>query len=275
MHLFFLYSLSQPRLFLWLHTTLWLYIAPELGLIVIHLHLPCLKLQVPLFSPPLTPDAAIMWIPLLPQVEAFSCGGVSARRESSSFRFHFLSFSFSSSHFFSKGVIKADFPKSFPLFFSFFSFYHQHPQSQSLAWKAACVSAARREAEPLDLSLLSVFLFACRVMIPENLQFTEENSARTLPPTFTMIHDSPSNLLPNLRARLARKPSPLTTPIFSLTLLFASNPFFCIKKTEQKTTCFCFHVLELLSNWGHILSQFEYLLQSGFLLIHIRMGINQ
>lgn len=73
---------------------------PELGLIVIHLHLPCHKLQIPFFSPPLTPDAAISVNPFAPRGGNLSFRGVSARRESSSFRLHFLSFSFSSSHFF-------------------------------------------------------------------------------------------------------------------------------------------------------------------------------
>lgn len=195
------------------------------------------------FSPfSLTPDAAIMWILLLPEVEVFP--SEESRLENPPVSASIFSpFLFILTFFSSEGVIKAVFSKSFPLFFSF---CHQHPQSQSFAWKASCVSAAQQEAEPLDLFILSVAsLLAVLWHLIYNLQFTEENPARTLLLTFTMIHDSPSNLFPNLGGRLAGKKltfhnayiqSDYSCPDFAL----CQQSFHLHKKIP--TTCFCYAV---------------------------------
>lgn len=167
-------SLSLLCFFPWLHTTLWLYIRPELGLIVNHLHLPCHKLHLPFFSPPPTPDAAISVNPFAPRGGSLSCGGVSARRESSSFRFHFLSVYFSSSHFF-RGYDQSRLSRELPTFLFF-----QSTSSVIVPGMKGrlCLRCSTRGWTSWSLTSVSR-LSACRVIVPENPQFTEQNSAIT------------------------------------------------------------------------------------------------
>lgn len=183
------------------------------------------------FSPPLTPDAAISVNPFAPRGASLSCGGVSASRESSSFRFHFLSFSFSSSHFFPREWSKPTSQRAsrFPFLSFLFAInilshspWHERPPVSPLLNERLNLLISHFCQSPLCLP--------CYGTLESAVDWTELCN-NLLKKTFAMIHDSPSNL----KESLAGKSSPSTTLLFSLTwvvltLLFASNPCICIKK---------------------------------------------